>query len=1213
MRNCLKTGTLIKVPGDIIYKITGEPIGEGGGGIIYPAIRMLPDSGGYKTSHILYAVKECYPQSDRFQFSRNKSGEICAPPGDLEAEAYLAKAKEMQEQEESVSGSIYAHAFRLTPILESYQQVELSFDDGATSAPVHNLISVMESLSGKGESLKHSLAEKKHLTVRETFDVIRQVLYAVGEVHKSGFLHLDIQDGNVFIKGVLDKNDRMISMIDFGSARPVLDDGKCAEITDKVLYSTQGFTAPEIIRGNNGHLRLGKQTDIFSIGVLALLLLTGHRYTTTELMANKSEKYIPRFAMRKTNCPAHLTERMQGIITKALKTDSTMRYESCDEMLEDVNELLALLAPHADPLSATDYDAFICYKHSDRDNAAARTLRDSLERYKDSFYSKRRINRVFLDEGELSSCSDFGERINTALKKSRWLIVLCSEQTRQSAWVNEEIRSFLKYHDKSHLLTVITEGEPDEVYPDELIRNGLSAKNLFAADARADSEAEVLKKIKGDVCLQIAAPILETTFDALKQRTRIYRIQRTFAAVAVTLCVMLAFIGYAAIKNYQIANQADMIIKEQHAKILSQAELLAEQAQGAYDSKDYSNAMKLALSSMEASDEDEDQQSELKSILISCLNLYVRPEEASSLPVPTGVFSMEGNADIAGCFLNHDGSRLFVISDKSLTVWDARDCSVLFSFDENDEIEAELYTDWENCLIEDRSSFLICSGNRITALSYETGRTLWTREFSDESYQAEKVILSKDQKCLYRISYSFGEGTAAIDELDPLTGDTEKTHVFPGNYQSAFGNACAVSPDGRYIASIGMSGSSEKMNEKLYVFDLESDAAISKKLGEIDPWGTDATAWISFANDSRIIASRYDGPVNVRSALDAEHSEDLVGGKKYRLSSYDLSNRSIIWQYDTEDETAPLDLRGLRIPQICLSQIDDRSVIVAGVGNTMLVFSEEDGSKMKEIQLDACVLSLNDVKDEFRLILENGDLVIIPKDLDVKNIRKIACFPESTDSALYQDDRYFIITEKDPNEIIRYEPDKYDQSYTETFMEGWTAADYIEELPKDDSILESDSIRLKLNDDKNSFKILSGNEKEISIGEEIRTLSLTPDSHRIFVGLKKQVLIYDTEGKRIAETDLPKELYSSNRSNSLYFPESSTCFYGDMNSGFLLDLNKNSIKIIAYMKNVVGYDHSDNSFIICRYLEHEDGGCTVGRVKYHSRDEIKETAAHAVN
>ena len=86
MRTALKAGTSIRVPGNILYQITGGPIGEGGGGILYPVRKYLPDgSGAYTESPISYAMKECFPLSAKYRFSRADTGEIRPQKEDTEA------------------------------------------------------------------------------------------------------------------------------------------------------------------------------------------------------------------------------------------------------------------------------------------------------------------------------------------------------------------------------------------------------------------------------------------------------------------------------------------------------------------------------------------------------------------------------------------------------------------------------------------------------------------------------------------------------------------------------------------------------------------------------------------------------------------------------------------------------------------------------------------------------------------------------------------------------------------------------------------------------------------------------------------------------------------------------------------------------------------------------------------------------------------------
>ena len=115
----------------------------------------------------------------------------------------------------------------------------------------------MTSLESKGKALKSYLSRGEKLSVVQAFQIIKQVLFAVKEVHEAGFLHLDIQDGNVFIKGSLSAEDNLVSLVDFGAARPVCEDGLCPVIRDRALFSTMGFESPEIVGHNDGTLRLG--------------------------------------------------------------------------------------------------------------------------------------------------------------------------------------------------------------------------------------------------------------------------------------------------------------------------------------------------------------------------------------------------------------------------------------------------------------------------------------------------------------------------------------------------------------------------------------------------------------------------------------------------------------------------------------------------------------------------------------------------------------------------------------------------------------------------------------------------------------------------------------------------------------------------------------------------------------------------------------------
>lgn len=562
-----------------LYKITGKPIGEGGGSIVYPCKKISYLDGKITVSEIDYALKECFPLSAAFVFERREDGEIVSASEDPASVRYLDSVKKMQMQEQEITGKIYNTAARTIPVISASGEVELSFDEGHTFHLVNNTVTIMTSLESKGKALKSYLSQGEKFSVVQAFQIIKQVLFAVKEVHEAGFLHLDIQDGNVFIKGSLSEEDNLVSLVDFGAARPVCEDGLCPVIRDRALFSTMGFESPEIVGHNDGTLRLGAEADLYSVGYLLLLMLTGKRYTQRELDSANIGLYLSKRKLKKLNCPAHMADKVHQIISKALKKTPEDRYHSCEEMLADVSDLLHALQPYKSDLSQVVYDAFICYRHGETDSQAAKILQQKLEHFYIPWMRKnkiKKIRRVFMDEGELSSCSDFGLQIREALKNSGWLIVICSSETKDSPWVNLEIKTFLEFHDRSRILAVVTEGEPEDVFPKELLGSDRTAE-VLAADARGETPEQVLRNVKKNVLLKIAAPILGTTYDSLKQRQRNYIIKKYAVIGSLAVLMANAFFLFAMDRNHRIEEQNRRIMENRaEDQVALSAELLKE-------------------------------------------------------------------------------------------------------------------------------------------------------------------------------------------------------------------------------------------------------------------------------------------------------------------------------------------------------------------------------------------------------------------------------------------------------------------------------------------------------------------------------------------------------------------------------------------------------------------------------------------------------------
>jgi hypothetical protein len=68
---------------------------------------------------------------------------------------------------------------------------------------------------------------------------------------------------------------------------------------------------------------------------------------------------------------------------------------------------------------------------------------------------------VFRDLEELPASANLGEQITEALGQSASLIVICSPNSAQSTWVNQEILAYKKLGRENRILAMIVDGEPN--------------------------------------------------------------------------------------------------------------------------------------------------------------------------------------------------------------------------------------------------------------------------------------------------------------------------------------------------------------------------------------------------------------------------------------------------------------------------------------------------------------------------------------------------------------------------------------------------------------------------------------------------------------------------------------------------------------------------------------------------------------------------------
>lgn len=216
------------------------------------------------------------------------------------------------------------------------------------------------------------------------------------------------------------------------------------------------------------------------------------------------------------------------------------------------------------------YWAFISYSH--RDKKWGDWLHKGIETYRvpaelvgkptlRGYSVPKRIFPVFRDREELPVSSNLGDNLQTALRQSRYLIVICSPNSAASEWVNEEVRYFKLLDREDRVLCLIADGEPNasdkpncgfpECFPYFIRHKAQPGEDgaptrtePIAADVRSDKDG------KGNALLKLVAGILGVDYDNLKQRDKRRRMHQRIKTVILAAAI-IASVGLLLYMQFQ--------------------------------------------------------------------------------------------------------------------------------------------------------------------------------------------------------------------------------------------------------------------------------------------------------------------------------------------------------------------------------------------------------------------------------------------------------------------------------------------------------------------------------------------------------------------------------------------------------------------------------------------------------------------------------------
>lgn len=176
----------------------------------------------------------------------------------------------------------------------------------------------------EGNTLDKSLQEFGPQPQELVFDWAKQLCNVLGYLHtrKPPIIYRDVKPSNIMLKP-----DGNLILIDFGTAREFKEEN----LADTTCLGTLGYAAPEQFGGRG---QTDARTDIYGLGATLYHLVTGK---------NPCEPPYELLPIRKIN-PA-LSARLQKIIQKCTKNDPDDRYQSCEELMYELEHYVFLNLP----------------------------------------------------------------------------------------------------------------------------------------------------------------------------------------------------------------------------------------------------------------------------------------------------------------------------------------------------------------------------------------------------------------------------------------------------------------------------------------------------------------------------------------------------------------------------------------------------------------------------------------------------------------------------------------------------------------------------------------------------------------------------------------------------------------------------------------------------------------------------------------------------
>jgi eukaryotic-like serine/threonine-protein kinase len=229
----------------------------------------------------------------------------------------------------------------------------VSVYDTGDQGDVHYI--VMEYVQGR--TLRDVIRQEGPLLPERASEITQEVARALASAHEAGLVHRDIKPGNIMLTP-----DGEVKVMDFGIARS--STGDTLTQTAAVL-GTASYLSPEQAQGNPVDAR----SDIYSLGCVLYEMLTGRAPFVGDSPVAIAYKHVREDPVPPSHLNQDVSDSLEAVVMKSMAKNQDNRYQTADELREDLERASAGLPTLATPLLAGDATEMVTRRAPDEGTA----------------------------------------------------------------------------------------------------------------------------------------------------------------------------------------------------------------------------------------------------------------------------------------------------------------------------------------------------------------------------------------------------------------------------------------------------------------------------------------------------------------------------------------------------------------------------------------------------------------------------------------------------------------------------------------------------------------------------------------------------------------------------------------------------------------------------------------------------------------------------